>query len=73
LKNLLIENDLEKTLKRKKSNVSVRSFASGRNSVDVILKNDLPDNKETTLQEDIKNQTKKDQKKIKQKESKGKF
>jgi hypothetical protein len=39
------------TLQRLKSDRSVKSFASGKNSVDVVMKNEVP--KETTLKEDM--------------------
>lgn len=40
--------------KKLKSDRSIRSFASGRNSVDVILKKDLPDKQDATLKEEIR-------------------
>lgn len=57
-----------KMLQKLKSDRSIRSFASGRNSVDVVLKKDLPNQKEATLKEEIRK--KRGQMKIQEKEAK---
>lgn len=54
-----------------KSDRSIRSFASGRNSVDVVMKRELPDKKDSTLKEEMKRQQKQRKVESQYEESKG--